>query len=88
MPKTFLIGRTKTGAIVARASGSDYGYTHAATSPDYVRGHVIPTSGANFSRSAHGATKAWASAYNRGPCEIVELEKVDAKTYRALTGKS
>lgn len=91
MPKTYLIGRTKSGAIVARSSARDQGYTHAATHPDHVRGEVIPTSGANFSRSAAGAARVWASndySGKAGPPELVELQRVDAKTYKALTGKS
>lgn len=91
MTKTYLIGETESGAIVARASASDQGYTHAATFAGFKRGQVIPLNAANFSRSLAGAIGNY-SRENRkvgfSDIEGVTLRKVDRAEYKTLTGKS
>ncbi len=86
--KTHLIGYTKSGAIVARASASDKGYTHAAVGqPEkFAAGAIIPTSCASFSTSADGARRN-VGRYYPNP-EIVAVSKVDGAEYRRITGKS
>lgn len=89
MPKTYYIGRTKADAIVARASGNDYGYTHAAVigPKAFQAGQVVPLSAASFSTSAGGALRN-ASRCSNGEVEVVAVEKVDRARYVSLTGKS
>lgn len=89
MAKTYYLGKTASGAFVARASASDFGYTHAATFAKAAAGEVIPMSRANFSRSAQGALKLATQGNNAGKSpEIVALEVVDRATYKAATGKA
>lgn len=88
MAKTFYLGTTKSGAILARAS-TQSDYTHAATMhADHYAGKLVPMSDASFSRSAHGAIKA-ATRYCRDgqTAEAVELRQVDVAEYHRVTGK-
>lgn len=89
--KTYYLGRTTAGAVVARASGSDYGYTHATVrvparkALDNHNAHAL--SDMAFSRSAAGAISG--ASRNRWPDhELVSLEVVDRATYKAATGKA
>lgn len=99
MPKTYYLGKTKAGALVARASGSDYGYTHAAvTTPlrkpvvEHGGNKVIHMSDANFSRSSAGALKsangAWRVQKGEAVVELVDLAVVDRASYLAATGRA
>jgi hypothetical protein len=90
MPKTYYLGKTKAGAFVGRASGRDYGYTHAAVKNPgkYVAGQVVPLFGMSFSRSAGGAIDNVARSTLTVSPEIVELKIVDRAEYKAATGKA
>jgi hypothetical protein len=92
MAKTYYLARTTTGAIVCRASAQPYGYTHAAVVSEkpLVAGQVVKTSAVSFSRSADGAMKNISQWYrnNGWLIELVTLEEVDGKTYKAATGKA
>lgn len=90
MAKTYYIGFTKNRAVVARASGQDYGYTHAAVRgpSKFPRGSVVPLSDASFSTSAAGAIRNATRYSQSAAAEAVELQKVDRETYVNLTGKS
>ncbi len=88
MPKTYFLGRTQAGAVVARASANDYGFTHAAVidPQDYDAGDQVRTCDAKFSTSAAGAIRNLGSL-RAGRYEVVPVEKVDAATFKAATGK-
>lgn len=88
MAKTYFLGRTTAGAIVSRASGSDYGFTHAAVidPQDHASGALVPTRDAKFSRSPAGAVANLGHARS-GRYEVVAVEKVDAAAFKAATGK-
>lgn len=78
------IGQTKTGAIVSRKS-TNPDFTHAAVREGYkANDSRLPS----FSTSAAGAIRNFESSCGKGrPCEVVQVQKVDAKAYKAATAK-
>lgn len=80
MPKTYFSATNPDGQIVTRASGHDYGYTHAAfyrTSKWNREARAsLPIWGVTFSTSAAGAYK---NAGNDPAAVVVPVTRSDKK---------
>lgn len=88
MAKTYYLGYTKSGAWVGRASREAYGYAWAAADATAPAGKPAVIS---FSRTQQGAQARINECVKYGrPAsnyELVQVQEVDATTYKAATGK-
>lgn len=84
MASTYYLGRTASGAAVVRKS-TNPDFTHAAVKTGYQHGNTpLPS----FSTSAAGAARNFEATHGKSRvCEVVAVEKVDAKTFKAATAK-